>query len=353
MKTVVRVNGTGSAWPVMIGESHPIYSTGNIKDLSNASYSLIQYDGDIIQSDTISWEVMIDMGHHTIPFLIRNENRIPEIVALTHGHADHFFGIDWIVQSYYSKYGIKKKYPVYATRPVWESVLRTFGYLDQIAELHELFPGIKTAVKEIEGLTITAIPVYHGDSAAGASMLLFENSISIIKPVLFTGDMLCPLWRKKDLSLLRSVDLLFIDCTNRFPCPGYNHMSFTKNIEIADDPCGLLSDWLKKIGYTNLLGPHLHPKSDQRIIKYFEEFLEDWKNHTELIYCITDFLKIVPVQKVNLIHFSGTEDKKFYNQLILGRNELTDWAKKTANEEGLSNIDFNYPEVGELFNLGM
>lgn len=350
MKTVVRVNGTGSAWPVMIGDSHPLYSTGRVEDLSNASYSLMRFDGHEPKTGTIEWEVMIDMGHHTIPYLIRNENRIPEIVALTHGHPDHFFGIDWVVQSYYSKYGIRKKYPVYATKPVWESVLHTFGYLNQIAELKELLPGTKIPVEEIEGLTITAFPVFHGDTALGASMLLFENNISGMKPVLFTGDLLCPLWRKKDLSILRNTTLIFIDCTNRFPCPGYNHMSFTNKMPLSIAESNILTEWLRKIGITNLIGPHVDPKSDENVVKYFEEFLIDWKNHTELVYCITDFLKLIPVPWVNLVHYAGTEDRKFYNQQIFGRLELKEWADKIASEEGINSV-FCYPEVGQMFEL--
>jgi hypothetical protein len=351
MKTVVRVNGTGSAWPVMIGDSHPMYSTGRVEDLSNASYSLICFDGSEPKTGIIEWEAMIDMGHHTIPYLISNENRIPEIVALTHGHPDHFFGIDWIVQSYYSKYGIRKKYPVYTTKLVWESVLQTFGYLNQIAELKELLPGIKTCVEEIEGLTITAFPVFHGDKATGASMLLFENNNSGMKPVLFTGDMLCPLWRKKDIQILQETSIIFIDCTNRFPCPGYNHMSFTNKMPPSGTKSNLLTDWLYKIDFTNLLAPHVNPKSDEKIAKYFEEFLADWKNHNELTYCITDFLKLIPAPSVNLVHYAGTEDRKFYNQPIFGRKDLKEWADKTALEAGIKNTVFLYPEVGQMFEL--
>lgn len=353
MKTIVRVNGVGSAWPVMIGDKHPVYSTGRLEDLSNASYSLICYKGENIKHDNIEWQVMIDMGHHTIPSLILNENRIPEVVALTHGHADHFFGVDWIVQSYYSKYGIKKKYPIYTTRPVWKSVLRTFSYLGQIAELKELFPGVKTTVEEIEGLTITAIPVYHGDSATGASMLYFENEQTGMKPVLFTGDLLCPLWRKKDLQIIKQASLVFIDCTNRFPCPTFNHMSFTTKLPDQEIKCNLLTDWLQRISFSNLLAPHIPEKPDEIIVQYFEEFVSDWKNIEELTFSITGFLKELPIPSANLVHYAGTEDRKFYDQLILGRKELEEWARKTANEEGIIITSFCFPEVGQVFDLNI
>jgi hypothetical protein len=352
MKTVVRVNGTGSAWPVMIGDSHPLYSTGRVEDLANASYSLIHFNGNEPKTGKIEWEAMIDMGHHTIPYLIRNENRIPEIVALTHGHPDHFFGVDWVVQSYYTKYGIRKKYPIYTTKPVWESVLRTFGYLNQIAELKELLPGVKTQVEEIEGLTITAFPVFHGDTAIGASMLFFENNASAMKPVLFTGDMLCPLWRKKDLFVLQKTSLLYIDSTNRFPFPGCNHMSFTNKMPASGVKSHLLTEWLNKISITDLIVPQMVSKPNKTVKKYFEEFLSDWKSHAELTYCITDFLKLIPVKSVNLVHYAGTEDRKLYNQQIFGKQELKEWAEKTALEEGITkNTLFCYPEVGQLFDL--
>lgn len=349
MKTAVRVNGTGSAWPVMIGDSHPVYSSGGIENLSNASYSLIRFDGNEPKTGIIDWEAMIDMGHNTVPYLIKNENRIPEIVALTHGHADHFFGIDWVVQSYYSKYGIRKKYPIYATRQVWESVLRTFNYLDQIAELRELLPGIKTKVNEIEGLTIIAIPVYHGESARGASMLYFENEIADMDPVLFTGDMLCPLWRKKDFHLLKKASQVFIDCTNRFPYPGYNHMSFTSGMPITGTKSEILVEWINKTNLQNLLSLHISNNQHKETEKYFEEFSRNWENINELPFSIVDFLKSVPISSVNLVHYSGTEDRKFYNQQILNRKELEEWATKQAKDTGIENTTFCFPEVGQLF----
>lgn len=225
MQTIVRVNGCGNAWPVFLGDKNRFYEFTS-EDLSNSSYSLISFDGKDYLSGEILWEILVDAGNHTAPFLIQHENRIPEAIVLTHGHTDHTLGIDWIAQSYFFKYDKKKRYPLYCTRLVWESVKRSYPQLEHVISYTELLPAVETDIAEVKGLTVTSFPVFHGSGARGASMLLFKTDKG--KQVLFTGDMLCPLFRRSDFELVSSADIIFIDTNNRFPNPDTNHISFVR-----------------------------------------------------------------------------------------------------------------------------
>ena len=52
-----RVNGRGNAWPVFLGSTHPFYDTNDIRDLANASYSIIGMETEDYSTDFISlWQ---------------------------------------------------------------------------------------------------------------------------------------------------------------------------------------------------------------------------------------------------------------------------------------------------------
>src|SRR4030043_1913809 len=99
MSIFIRVNGCSNAWPVFLGTEHPFYNRMVTDDLGSASYSVMGCMGKNFSQRTIEWEVVIDAGHNTVPFLLKNENRIPDALLLTHGHLDHILGADWIAQS--------------------------------------------------------------------------------------------------------------------------------------------------------------------------------------------------------------------------------------------------------------
>ena len=48
-----RVNGRGNAWPVFLGSTHPFYDTNDIRDLANASYSIIGMETEDYSTDFI------------------------------------------------------------------------------------------------------------------------------------------------------------------------------------------------------------------------------------------------------------------------------------------------------------
>jgi glyoxylase-like metal-dependent hydrolase (beta-lactamase superfamily II) len=345
----IRVNGKGNAWPVFLGTEHPMYNRENADDLSNASYSLITYCGDWINSESIQWEVLIDAGNHTVPFLLKNENRIPEAIVLTHGHADHILGVDWVAQSHFFRF--KKKYPLYCSPQVWDMASQSVPHLKSVIDFKELLPGVPTYIAEVKDLQVTAFPVFHGEGASGASMLFFEDLNNAFRPAVFTGDMLSPLLRRKDYETISNAAVVYIDTNNRFPYPSSNHQSFTPSIPIHEGRGNPMQDWLQKVKFTYLLAPHIPLKYNNEVHTYFDEFLYDWSNLAELPVSILQFAKLSKIPHFKLIHYSGWYDKEFYNLEVFGKSDLEKWSQMEAIEFGLKITQFSVPEVGEFFNL--
>jgi phosphoribosyl 1,2-cyclic phosphodiesterase len=351
-KYFIRTNGRANAWPVFIGSGHPFYSAANPDDLSNASFSIIMSDSDKITSETIGWEVIIDAGNNTASYIIRHENRIPEAIVLTHPHMDHSLGVDWIVQSYYYKYDKKRKYPLYATAPCWEFVRQSYPHLVHIIDFKELKPGATTTIDEVDDLQVTAFPVFHGESAFGASLLVFEViENSVHSKAVFTGDMLCPLLRKKDYEFLKDVNVIYIDCNNRFSYPKSNHGSIVTSMPGNKAESKYLAQWKKEIYLSYLIAPNLEKSYDAAKHSYFDEFLSDNKDLKEIPFSIIDFIKMTAIPEVKLVHYSGYEDKKIYEQEVLNGRDLEKFANEMASLNKLKSR-FSVPETGDIYILG-
>lgn len=341
----VRVNGRGNAWPVFLGGESNFYNMRSSEDLANASFSLISSNTD----NVTNWEVLIDAGHHTVPFLIKNGNRIPEAIVLTHGHMDHTLGIDWVAQSKYRLSGRKEKYPLYATLPVWEFVKQSYPHLTNIIEFKELVIGVETKIKEVEGLKVTAFPVYHGESAKGASMLFFE--VNEEKSVLFTGDMLCPLLRKKDYETISNAQVFFIDSNNRYPYPLSNHGSVTRLNPNTNKESTLITNWLNKVTMNDLLAPHSRANYNEVHYTYLEELLKDFPKPDLLPLTIFEFAQSTQIKEIHLVHYGASEDAKYYNKMELSTSGLEQWAKQEAVKMGLKDFNFIVPETGDCIQL--
>ena len=346
----IRVNGRGNAWPVFVGKTHPFYKRKS-EDLSNASYSLISFKGNDINYNNIRWEVLIDAGHHTVPYIIQNENRIPEAIFITHAHLDHTLGIDWIAQSYHYTVNKEKPYPVYCTKQVFQIILSSYPHLLKIIEHKELIPGITTQVDEVDQLRVTAYPVYHGISGVGASMLLFDiHENNAVKSSLFTGDLICPLLRESDYDKIAGAACIYIDTNNRYPYPESNHGSFT-SLSPDGEKSEHLVNWLNRIDFSDLLSPHKDLDTDKLIHPYFYELLEEKLHPSDMICSVCDFIVKTRIKNVNLVHYGGMEDKAFYNEEILTEKKLETWAGKILKQQGLNNTEVHVSKTGDFNKL--
>lgn len=348
----IRLNGRGNAWPVFVGNSHPFYVTDDPDDLGNVSYSIIGSKDAELNIRQIEWELLIDAGNNTVSYIIRHENRIPEAIILTHPHPDHTIGVDWIAESYVFRHEFRKKYPLYATLPCWESVKQSFPQLKQVIDFHELVPGIQCKINEVGNMYVTAFPVFHGDSAFGASLLLFEyrNSDKHALRAVFTGDMLTPMLRDKDFIEIAKAGVMYIDCNNRFSFPASNHGSVTTLDPKTGAKNKYLIKWLEDLSFSKLASSHLQNPFNNEIHHYFNEFLRDNKDLKRLPFSITGFLKQAEIPHVNLIHYSGYEDEKYYNEKVLNDRELESWANQIIQREGL-NSKIHVPRTGDVFRL--
>ncbi len=351
-KYYIRTNGRANAWPVFIGSEHPFYSADNPDDLSNASFSIISSGNDNDPVKDIRYEVVVDAGNNTASYIIRNENRIPEAIVLTHPHLDHTVGVDWISQSYWYKSDKKRKYPLYATGPCWNFVRQSYPHLNQIIEFKELKPGIHTKIEETDNLRVTAFPVFHGESAYGSSMLAFdilEDNTACAK-ALFTGDMLCPLLRNKDYEFLKDAGVIYIDCNNRYSYPKSNHGSLITTNPGDNYESRFLTEWKKEASLLNFIAPQLEKKHDPSEHPYFAEFLADNPDTANILFSIVDLLKRINIPDVKLVHYSGYEDKKYHNQKIVNDKELEAFANDCGSKYNLVSR-FSVPKVGELFHI--
>ena len=330
----------------MLGQSGKFYNISNTEELGSASYSILSNTPE----NTCIRELLIDAGHNTVPFLLQHGNRMPDAIALTHGHPDHILGVDWIIQSHRFGHAKADRYPVYCTRGTWGCLMNSYTHIKPWVDFRELIPGKQMRIHEFEELFITAFPVYHGDGAPGSSMLLIESGRPDQGSVLFTGDMLCPLLRKKDLKTISGATKLFIDTNNRFPDPLSNHISFTPYAPGSGKESELLTAWFRESNPGRLLKPHTDP-GDIISDPYFNEFLSDYDQVSELPHSILDFCKLSGIPEVFLIHYFGWYDQRNYSQQVLTREQLFEWATREAGDYTIKDIIFRIPVAGEIINF--
>jgi glyoxylase-like metal-dependent hydrolase (beta-lactamase superfamily II) len=335
------VHGRGNAWPVVLGEIHPFYNATDPSDLSNAAFSLVlQHKG------SISSQVLVDAGHGTIQSLITGANRIPECICLTHGHMDHTLSVDWVVQSYWKKHEKQRKYPLYSSLPVYRYLIQTYPQLERLITFRELLPGVPVVLEQAGDFRVTSFPVYHGQSAVGASMLLFE---AMGRRVLFTGDLMFPLLRKSDYDRLMGVDLLVVDTNNRFPWPRTNHWSFAGDVKDPSERSEVLRDFLNELSLEEIETPHHLDRSTEPVKSYFRQLRKEGLIQ-EYPHSIIEFLRCIEPVKVVPVHYSGAEDRKYHGQDVLTSSQLKSWITQTAVSAGIS-VEFLVPEAGQVIPL--
>jgi hypothetical protein len=352
MHFFVRVNGCGNAWPVFLGSEHPFYNRLNADDLGSASYSVLGCCSEQLSNTSIEWEVLIDAGHNTVPYLLKNENRIPEAVLLTHGHLDHILGVDWIAQSLNFSSGKKEMLSLYATANCLEQVMQTIPHLRPAIAFHELKPGVLRPIHEVDGLTVTAYPVFHGDSIQGAVMLLleYENGHSATN-VLFTGDLLFPFLCQEDYVPISKAQALYIDCSNRYCYPGSNHTSFTTETPEKNFISNYLEGWKNNNPLSRLVLKQLQNNNSKDYKQYFDRYIQQNSNYENIPFSVMEFIKKTGILNVNLVHYFGYHDHAYYRQAVMKPAELQEWANRISTAAGYGNTRVTVPKTGHTINL--
>lgn len=187
--------------------------------------------------------------------------------------------------------------------------------------------------------------MYHGKSAEGATMLFFSiHNGEEIRKVLFTGDILCPLLRKEDYQTIENLDLLVCDANNRFPYPKSNHWSILNGLH--NQRSEILTDFIKKNTIELILYPHMHNQIADNYSGCFDYFLNKKLPLTDFIFSISSFVELIKPKRAALIHYSGSEDEKYYDQSILNTTELGLWIEDQFQKYNLK-TKFIVPYVSE------
>jgi hypothetical protein len=158
---------------------------------------------------------------------------------------------------------------------------------------------------------------------------------------------LCPLLRKKDIPVISKAEKLIIDTNNRFPDPESNHISFAGRVPGSSGDPDKLKNWFSSKRIDDLLVPHVSQSGK----RYFKEFVSGREELSEIPHTTLDFLSLIPVPEVYLVHYWGWHDKKNYGENYLDEHSLAEWAKETAHSSGLKGTEFYVPKVGEFIDL--
>ena len=342
----LRINGRGNAWPVPIGQVHPFYSHSGEHEYENASFSLMRFSNELKTREHLEYELMIDAGHGSIPFLLNSYNRIPDALFITHPHFDHIIGIDWIAQSYY-RFNNKQKYPLYATENCWQTILKTIPHLRELIDFHPLEFGKNTEIHGLKNVHVTAFPVYHGSSAGGSAMFLFEieKDMGRLSKVLFTGDVLLPLLNERAFERLSNVNYLVVDANNRFPYPKSNHWSISRGEGLSTK---FLDDFIRKLDTAPVLEPFTCSSDYADLPEYFENLKAKLKNKNDFCLTVFDLVKKINPEITLPVHYSGQEDKSYYHKTILNSKGLQNWLNNMSGKLSFTTT-FMVPEIGDFF----
>ncbi len=337
------IHGRGNAWPVPLGEEHPFYDRTDPLDVSNAAFSV-----QIREPDGRIASVLVDAGHGTIQSLLAGDNRIPDSICLTHGHLDHTLSVDWIVQSYSRRRPKDKRYPIYTTLPVYRFLLRSYPQMEGLTEHRELEFGQTIPPGGEMPFHLTPYPVYHGQSAVGASMLLFGYGD---RKILITGDMLVPMLREEDYERLQGTDLLVVDTNNRFPWPRTNHWSFAGSTVDPLKRSENLETFAGGLSREEALRPHMHEGISKKNLSYLSRLKQEWAAR-EAPLSILELLDRIRPKKVVLVHYSGTEDRKHHGKKILDPAGLQAWVSETARAAGFPG-EIVVPKTGQRIQINL
>jgi hypothetical protein len=312
MRVVIRTNGRGNAWPLELGASGARHQSliDAVPEYANTSLSILGYDR--ANATEPRWEVLFDIGQGVLPFLVQHGNRLPDAVLLSHPHYDHVSGLDWLGASVRRNRHPHAKLPVLTTSLCWKDITNRFPWFNTDFTLQALTLRPKTAIDVAPGLSVTALPVFHGMYAPGSCLLLLEYTENgAYAKAILSGDLLCPLIEPHDYTLLHGARVAYVDANTRFPCPPSGHWSILH----ASSGANPLPNWMANLKLDDLLAPDAGMVSIPRAM------------HLDRVLCwsIDTFVERVAPQSVALVHYSGYEDSTVHHEAILTDVELRQW----------------------------
>lgn len=135
-----------------------------------------------------SESILLDCGPDMRAQMMRNHVARPDVILITHEHADHSSGLDDLLAFRRSvPREVWRPIPVYATDAAWTSIENRFGYL--VGSLIEKRMAVPGKVIQLSTCRITPFKTFHGPSAPGSVgyVLEFQHQGNIFK-VSYTSD---------------------------------------------------------------------------------------------------------------------------------------------------------------------
>ena len=225
--------------------------------------------------------ILIDIGPDFHEQAIRENIRALDVLLLTHSHADHLFGIDDLrsfssIMSQKPENPDNEKYsrppiPIYTNHTAAEHLKHSFGYFfsehavgggHAKIDLQEVKGGTQI---EIGSLTVTAIPLVHGELEATGWLLTEKTSrgprsIAYLTDCSYISDESIKLIKEKSGQLVH----LVIDGLRMKEHP--THFSYLQALEAAG-----------KIGGDHIWITHMtHNTSHDDTAAYFAEHRADF-----------------------------------------------------------------------------
>ncbi len=235
MKVLVLGCGTSTGVP-LIGCNCKICTSTNPKN-KRLRPSVIVLENNL----NILIDTPPDLRTQALKFNVKNV----DIVLYTHTHADHLFGIDDLRMFNFIK---KAPIPLYASETAIKFIKNKFDYIFEkktLSSKPNLIPNILKDRIEINGLSITAIPVYHGNNLINGYRIndfAYITDVSKIPPTSF--------------DLLHDLRVLMIDALRYEPHP--THLTVKEAIAVS-----------KKINPSKTYFTHMGHNIDyEEILKY-------------------------------------------------------------------------------------
>ncbi|MBW2059264.1 MAG: MBL fold metallo-hydrolase [Deltaproteobacteria bacterium] len=174
--------------------------------------------------------ILVDCGPDMRIQLIRNRVDHIDALLITHGHSDHYIGLDELEALRRNRRQERwSPVPAFATEKTWEIVGRRFDYLlGKLLEKRSVRAG-----RPLDSLRtrVTPFRTVHSDSAGGSVGYVFEEETGNgPKRLVYTSDFVDV---PGEDSILENPDILILSC-NSFNEPASNqpgHMSFQRAIE--------------------------------------------------------------------------------------------------------------------------